>query len=387
MKIIASLMALLMALTTLPAFAESDAAPSPEADLLTGVVLSGHVMEIADEHLLVKTPDGLHVEAFITGETLFEGEDVQVGDFVHILYNGMMTRSLPAQITAQTVSCHKLPGVVSEMTEEGFILSFGEDVWHINATADQLDGILDGMFITVYHEGMMTMSLPPQVAASHIRGQEIVGIVTEMIEGGFLLTVDGEEIPYAVYPMEDALFFVQPEPGLEIIVAINGLMTAGLDQITVNATEILPLPVVQELYDLSGVVAEITDAFILITTADGQQVQANLFDETFFEGKEIEAGDFVHITYNGMMTFSIPAQIAALKVGCYTHEGEISSLNETGFILNTAMEIILVNAPAELLANLADGMTVTVYSNGAMTMSLPAQIGAEMITATETIAD
>ncbi|MBQ2953592.1 MAG: hypothetical protein IJE07_08560 [Clostridia bacterium] len=387
MKIIASLMALLMALTTLPAFAESDAAPSPEADLLTGVVLSGHVMEIADEHLLVKTPDGLHVEAFITGETLFEGEDVQVGDFVHILYNGMMTRSLPAQITAQTVSCHKLQGVVSEMTEEGFILSFGEDVWHINATADQLDGILDGMFITVYHEGMMTMSLPPQVAASHIRGQEIVGIVTEMIEGGFLLTVDGEEIPYAVYPMEDALFFVQPEPGLEIIVAINGLMTAGLDQITVNATEILPLPVVQELYDLSGVVAEITDAFILITTADGQQVQANLFDETFFEGKEIEAGDFVHITYNGMMTFSIPAQIAALKVGCYTHEGEISSLNETGFILNTAMEIILVNAPAELLANLADGMTVTVYSNGAMTMSLPAQIGAEMITATETIAD
>ena len=387
MKIIASLMALLMALTTRPAFAESDAAPSPEADLLTGVVLSGHVMEIADEHLLVKTPDGLHVEAFITGETLFEGEDVQVGDFVHILYNGMMTRSLPAQITAQTVSCHKLQGVVSEMTEEGFILSFGEDVWHINATADQLDGILDGMFITVYHEGMMTMSLPPQVAASHIRGQEIVGIVTEMIEGGFLLTVDGEEIPYAVYPMEDALFFVQPEPGLEIIVAINGLMTAGLDQITVNATEILPLPVVQELYDLSGVVAEITDAFILITTADGQQVQANLFDETFFEGKEIEAGDFVHITYNGMMTFSIPAQIAALKVGCYTHEGEISSLNETGFILNTAMEIILVNAPAELLANLADGMTVTVYSNGAMTMSLPAQIGAEMITATETIAD
>ena len=70
-----------------------------------------------------------------------------------------------------------------------------------------------------------------------------------------------------------------------------------------------------------------------------------------------------------------------------THTGVISDLNDTGFILNTELEPIIVNAPVELLANLADGMTATVYSNGAMTMSLPAQIAAEMITVTETIAD
>ena len=40
-----------------------------------------------------------------------------------------------------------------------------------------------------------------------------------------------------------------------------------------------------------------------------------------------------------------------------------------------------------MLEGIEADMTVTVYSNGAMTMSLPAQIGAEMITATQTIVD
>ena len=388
-KFLATLMALVMALLSLSVFAEDDAyAPSPEADdLLTPVTLSGFVMDVQEEFLLVKTPDGLSVEALLTPETLIEGDEAVIGDFVHILYNGMMTRSLPAQITAERIGCYKVQGIVSELAEDGFTLTFGEEIYRINAAAEQMAYIQDGMFVTVYHEGLMTMSIPAQLVASHIRGQEIVGVVTEMMENGFTLTVEGEEIPYAVFPREDALIFVQPEPGMEVIVVTDGLMTSGLDQITVNAVEILPLPVVQEIFDMAGVIVEITDEFILIETADGQQVQVNLSEETFFEGKEIETGDFIHVTYNGMMTFSIPAQIAALKVGCYTHTGTVSDLNETGFMLNTELEPIIVNAPIELLANLADGQTVTVYTNGAMTMSLPAQIGAEMITVTETTAD
>lgn len=385
MKLLSTLIALLLALTSLTAFAEEEVAP--DEALMNTAILSAYVMDMQEGFLLVKTPDGLYVEAHLTDETAFEGADVMVGDFVQVRYNGMMTRSLPAQITAEIISCHKLMGVVSEMAEDGFTLTFGDETWRINAQASQLEGIQDGMFITVYHEGMMTMSIPAQFVASHIRGQEIVGVVTEMTENGFLLTVEGEELPYAVFPLENAIFFAQPEPGMEVIVAINGLMTAGLDQINVNATEIIALPVVQEVYDMTGVVTEITDEFILIQNTDGQMVQVNLFEETFFEGKEIALGDFIHVTYNGMMTFSIPAQISALKVACYTHEGLITELLETGFVLNTAMEPIIVNVPAEMLENLAAGMTVTVYTNGAMTMSLPAQVGAEMITVTETIVD
>ena len=388
-KILATLMALLLALVTLAAFAEdSSFIPSPEADDLMDVAtLSGYVMDVQEDHILLLTPEGLYVEALLTDETVTEGAEVMIGDFVHVIYNGMMTRSLPAQITAQVVSNFKVQGVVSDLAEDSFILTFGEESWQINAPADMLEGIQDGMFITVYHTGMMTRSLPAQLIASHIRGQELVGTVTEMMENGFLLSVECEEIPYAVFPMEDALVFVQPEPGMEVIVATNGLMTSGLDQITVNATEILPLPVAQEVFDMAGTIVEITDKFILIETADGQQVQVNRFEETLFEGKEIEVGDYIHVAYNGQMTFSIPAQIAAQKVGCYAHTGEISDLGEAGFMLNTALEPIYVNAPAELLANLTDGMTVTVYSNGAMAMSLPAQIGAEMIVATETTID
>ena len=386
-KILITLMALLMALATLTVFAD-DAVSSPEADDLTTVAdLTGFVLEIHEDRLLVKTPDGLYVEALLTPSTLFEGKDVMVGDFVHIAYNGMMTRSLPAQITAEVISCYMVQGLVSELAEGSFTLTFGEDVYHVNASEAGIEGLQDGMFATVYHSGLMTMSLPPQIVAEHIRGHEIVGVVTEMIENGFTLTVEGEELPYTVFPREDALLFVQPEPGMEIIVVTDGLMTSALDSITVNAMEILPLPTAQELYDLAGVVTEITPEFILMQTVDGQTVQVNLFAETLLEGKEIAVGDFIHVTYNGQMTFSIPAQVAALKVGCYVHTGVVSDLSETLFVLNTELEPIVVNAPAELLDGLTDGAVVTVYSNGAMTMSLPAQIGAEMITVTETIVD
>ena len=387
MKLLSLLMALLLALTTLTAFAEDEFIGSVDAETMTVATLSGYVLDVQEELLLVKTPDGLYVEVLLTEETASEGADVLVGDFVHILYNGMMTRSLPAQITAQAVSCHKLQGIVSEMAEDGFLLTFGEESWYVGAAAEQLTGIQDGMFVTVFHNGMMTMSIPAQVNADHIRGQEIVGVVTEMMENGFILTVESEEIPYAVYPKENALIFVQPEPGMEVIVVTDGLMTSGLDQITINAMEIIPLPVVQEIFDIAGIVTEVAPEYILIQTAEGQLVQANIFEETYFEGKEIEAGDYIHITYNGMMTFSDPAPTAAMKVACNPHQREISPLHETGFILNTEMEPIIVNAPAELLEGLSDGMTVTVYTNGAMTMSLPAQVGAEMITATQTIVD
>ncbi len=385
-KLFASLMALMMALTSLTALAEGANLPSPSADMpLDAVILSGFVLEVQDEYLLMQVPQngqptaGMHVQVNLDEDTLFEGADVAVGEFVHVVYNGMMTRSLPAQITAMNVSNHKLQGIVSEMNEAGFTLTYMEDVYFVNATAQQMASIQDGMFVTIWHNGMMTSSIPAQVTADHIRGQEIVGTVTEMIEGGFILTVEGEEIPYTVYPMEDAMFFVQPEPGLEIIVITNGLMTSALDSITVNATEILPLATAAELFDMAGVVEEITDEYILITTADGQQVQVNLSAETFFEGKEIAMGDLIHVTFNGQMTRSIPAQIAALTVGCYAHQGVVSEVSEEGFILTTETDVLYVNILPGVAENLQDGRTVIVYSNGAMTMSLPAQIGAEMI--------
>ena len=387
-KFFLMLMALMMAMTAVTAMAEDAAIASPSAANVEIAEISGFVMEVLDESILLTTRDGLVVEALLNDATVCEGKEIAVGDFITIFYNGMMTRSIPAQITAEYIADHMLMGVVSEMTETGFTLTFGEEIYQVNAEAALMAGIQDGMFVTVYHNGAMTMSLPAQVSASHIRGQEIVGTVTEMAEGGFILTVEGEELPYQVAIKEGAMQFVQAEPGMEVIVIIDGLMTASLESILVNATEILPLPTVQEVFDMAGVVTETGDGFLMIENAEGQTVQVNLSGETLFEGKEeIEAGDFIHVTYNGQMTFSIPAQIAAQKIGCYAHTGVVGEITEGQFALDTGLELILVNATAEQLTGVETGMTVTVYSNGAMTMSLPAQIGAEMITAAETITD
>ena len=387
-KFFLMLMALMMAMTTLTVFAEDEALiPSPDTDMIDGALVEGFVMEVMDESILLLTRDGLYIEALLTPDTIFDGKDVTVGDFIQIDFSGIMTRSIPAQITAVVVRDHMLMGVVSDMTEEGFTLTFGEEIYAVNADVSLLEGIQDGMFVTVYFNGMLTRMIPAGVTALHIRGQEIVGTVTEMVEGGFTLTVEGEELPYHVAIKEGAIQFVQPEPGMEVIVIVDGMMTASLESILVNATEILPLPTVQEVFDMAGIVTELGEGFIMIENADGQMVQVNVSEETLSEGKEIEVGDFVHVTYNGQTTFSIPAQIAAQKIGCYAHTGVVGEITEGQFALETELEMILVNATAEQLAHLETGMTVTVYSNGAMTMSLPAQIGAEMITVTDTIID
>lgn len=385
-KFFLMLLALMLALTTLTAFAEEDG-PSAEANELADVVLlDGFITDVLDDSLLLLTKDGLAVEALLNEDTIFEGKNAAIGDYVQIVYNGIMTRSLPAKITAMAVRNHMLMGVVSDLAETGFTLTFGEEIYQVSADAALLEGIQDGMFITLYYNGMMTRMIPAGVTAMHIRGQEIVGTITEMVEGGFTLTVEGEEIPYHVGIKDGAFQFVQPEPGVEVIVITDGLETASLESILVNATEILPLPTAQEVYDLAGTVTEIGEDFILFETADGQLVQANLSADTVFEGKTIEAGDFIHVTYNGQMTFSLPGQISAMRVGCYAFTGVVDEIAEGSFLLKSEMDI-LVKATAEQLENLQAGQTVTVYSNGIMTASLPGQITAEMIVAAETIAD
>jgi len=385
-KFFLMLLALMLAATALTAFAEDEAViPSPEAEEI--VLLEGFVAEILDESILLLTHAGEYVEAHLIPETVIEGKELAIGDYVSVAYNGQMTFSIPAQITALHIGNHMLMGMVSDMSETGFILTFGDETYAVHADASMLEGIQDGMFVSVYHNGMMTRMIPAGVNALHIRGQEIVGTVTEMVEGGFTLTVEGEELPYHVAIKEDALQFVQAEPGMEVIVIIDGMMTASLESILVNATEILPLPTVQEVFDMTGIVTEIGEGFIMIEDAEGQMIQVNLSEETISEGKDVEVGDFIHVTYNGQMTFSIPAQIAAQKIGCYAHTGVIGEVTEGQFSLETEMEMILVNAAIEQMAGLQPGMNVTVYTNGAMTMSLPAQVGAEFITVTETIVD
>ena len=69
-KFFLMLMALMLAMTTLTVFAEDEAViPSPDADAIDGAQIEGFVMDVLDESILLKTRDGLYVEALLTEET------------------------------------------------------------------------------------------------------------------------------------------------------------------------------------------------------------------------------------------------------------------------------------------------------------------------------
>ena len=108
----------------------------------------------------------------------------------------------------------------------------------------------------------------------------------------------------------------------------------------------------QQVFDLSGVVLEVNDEFILIEDSDGQQVQVNLFEDTTVEGDAIVPGALIHVLYNGMMTRSLPPQVAAMRVSCFAFTGEIAEMNQHGFLLHPdeGIDEVQVNAPDELLA-------------------------------------
>ena len=136
----------------------------------------------------------------------------------------------------------------------------------------------------------------------------------------------------------------------------------------------------QDVFELYGEIVEITDEYVLLSTADMGYVQVNLSDDTVIEGVEaLELGQTAVVMYDGMMTRSLPPQISALRVGCYVRTGAVGEITEDGFMLLGSTEEIRVNAEKALLEGLTEGQNVSVYFNGAMTMSLPAQIGAELI--------
>ena len=140
-----------------------------------------------------------------------------------------------------------------------------------------------------------------------------------------------------------------------------------------------------DLVDISGVVTMLTEDALLITTDDGQQVQANLDGDTLMEisipGQDgLAVGDYVYVIYDGIMTRSLPGQIYAQTVRATAFDGVVSDVQKDSFSLTRDDgELVIVNATEALMADVTNGARLRVYFSGAMTMSLPTQIGATYI--------
>ena len=150
-----------------------------EEEVVEIPMISGVISEINDAQydengkllsatLLVTDGEYPQVEVFYNAEdTVLEGvEALEIGNYVYVQYNGVMTRAIPPQITAEQISVWKLEGTVTAIEADGFMLDTAEqgEVW-CNATVEQLSTLAVGASLTVYTNGIMTLSLPAQVTA------------------------------------------------------------------------------------------------------------------------------------------------------------------------------------------------------------------------------
>ena len=230
----------------------------------------------------------------------------------------------------------QLEGLVTEITEGGFLMEDAElgevmvnisesTVWNGLLTEGELTV---GQYVLVDYNGMLTRSLPPQAHADRVGCHMLSGVVSELMEEGFLLVGDethGEVIvqtPEAV-PHLQANMMVQ--------VYYDGVMTMSLPG-KVNARFIV-------IPQLTGTVSEKTDESFLLTTEDGQMWQVNLSEFTALTAQSIEPeeetaeeaetpaeeteetisveikdGGQVTVFYTGISTRSLPPQISALEV-------------------------------------------------------------------------
>lgn len=133
------------------------------------------------------------------------------------------------------------------------------------------------------------------------------------------------------------------------------------------------------LVSTSGIIMEADENGLLILQNDGTEVYVHISADTVIEVENLAVGAYANVDYNGMMTRSLPPQISALRVYGAVVEGIITEIMDGCFLLSTETHgDIIVNFPADMSITVA-GEHVRVYFDGAMTMSLPAQIGAQFI--------
>lgn len=135
-----------------------------------------------------------------------------------------------------------------------------------------------------------------------------------------------------------------------------------------------------EIAELTGTITEITDEYVMLDAGEAGMIQANTTDDTLIEGVEtLGAGQTALIIYDGKMTRSLPAQITALKIGVYAVSGTVVSHGEGSVTISqTEGGEIVLTLPQGAQAP-AVGESVTAYTTGVSTMSIPPQMNAVSI--------
>ncbi|MBQ7785563.1 MAG: hypothetical protein IJ381_05385 [Clostridia bacterium] len=127
----------------------------------------GTVLEVTDAYILMETDQSGKVQANISEDTVLEGaESVEIGQVIKVVYDGMMTRSLPAQINAMLIGVYAVSGEVTEIAESSMVIRRNDTQEEVVITFEgSEEEIAVGDVVTAYTNGISTMSLPPQMNA------------------------------------------------------------------------------------------------------------------------------------------------------------------------------------------------------------------------------
>lgn len=315
----------LMMIAMLAAMPFAAMAEEPEMDTLlegivTEIVDGGFVMEDAEQgEVMLNTSD-----ATVFDGILLDGE-LEVGQYVFVEYDGRMTFSLPPQAHADRVACNVLTGSVVEVMEDGSILinddTFGETIVQLDET---MNHVYAGMPITVYYDGVMTLSLPGQANASHIILPELTGTVSNQTEEGFTLT-DADGIEYEIKFAEDTLISEEILPVEEEVAAEEATVetetadeeaeetaeeaTEETAEVEIEETEVIEETATEENEETASEEEAVLEDSEL--TEEITLPAAELLSESTIEWAD---GDTVTVYYNGMMSRSTPAQITAMEI-------------------------------------------------------------------------
>lgn len=132
-----------------------------------------------------------------------------------------------------------------------------------------------------------------------------------------------------------------------------------------------------QIVEITGEVIETGEEYFILKDDVLGEVQVNYGDDTMFDGIEMDefsTSQYAVVLYDGKMTRSLPPQIYALRVGVYAVRGEVTQVSEEGITIvreEIGDEVIVFLQHGT--EGIAVGDRVSAYTNGAMTMSLPAQ--------------
>ena len=139
-----------------------------------------------------------------------------------------------------------------------------------------------------------------------------------------------------------------------------------------------------EVAELRGLVTGVSPNGLYLRDPYMGEIFLNVDPDTVLEGvladKSLTPGMYVLAKYNGQLASSIPPQARAQRLACYPLEGKAAKLVDGGVLLSgdPLFGEVVVRLSSSM-PQVFPGVPLTVYYDGAMSMSLPGTVSAAHI--------